>query len=213
MNIREVLQKPILRKWQFWVGLFGVIIIGSFLLKMIMVSTGMVVTTKEWFFSDSTNFTTWTRDSGSERNYVKSVTIRRDSTFTITSEVEGYGTVEMSGTFTVEGKYDMWKEDIKLYKELKQEYSPEKGKYSILRLKWSDGHSSFHVLGNPYAGIPYKLEKPGNCGSRGYTNFYDYILIGRTDDREKVRSLGVVYSTCQEMTGKMYKRSKWFVRQ
>jgi len=210
MNIREFIKKPIFRTWKFWVGFVVISVVASLLLQVAMVSTGMVISTKEWFFRDSTNFTTWTRDHGYERSYVKSVTLRKDSTFTIESEVEGYGTVEMSGTFTVEGDYDMWKEDISLYKELEKQ--GVSGKYSRVMLKFNEGTSSFHVLGNPYLGMPYRLEKPGQCGSRNYRNFYDYILIGRNEDRSKVTRLGVVYSTCQEMTGKMYKHCEWFTR-
>jgi hypothetical protein len=175
---------------------------------------GGSVSYNEWFFADSSNFTTWgnIRRSGYERHYTKSITLRPDSTFTIVDYVEGYGDVQLTGKYSASGIYDIRKNDITLYKDLELEYrTPEKGKYARLMLKW-DAESSYHVTGNAVLGMSYKLTRPGYCGSRNYRNYYDYILLDESDDGKKVENLGVIHMSCQEGTGKTYKYVEWFGR-
>jgi len=168
----------------------------------------------EWFFSDPTNCTTWTRDPGYAKSYVKNVTLRNDSTFTIESVVDGYGTVELSGKFSVDGEYDFYNDHITLFKDIESNGGliSKNGTYSRLLLKWDNDVSSFHVTGNPVLGMPYNLEKPGYCGSRNFRGFHDFLLVSLSEDREKVENIGVIYYGCQEGTGKRYNYGEWMKR-
>lgn len=207
MDIKEILKKPIFRSWKFWVG---VIIVFVVLPRL----GGGGGSSKEGFFSDSTNFTTWTRDPGYAKSYVKSLTLRKDSTFTIEYEVDDYGTVDLSGTFSYDGEYNFYKDHIILFKDIQENAGlvSEKGTYSRLLLKWNDDVSSFHVTGNAFLGIPYKLSKPGYCGSRNFEGFHDFLLIEQSEDRKKVLNVGVIHYSCQERTGKRFNYCTWMKR-
>jgi hypothetical protein len=139
----------ILKKWWFWVGIF---LIGLVMQKC---GGGGSISYKEWFFNDSTNFVTWKNGNvGYARTYLSDLTLKKDSTFKLNFNVEGYGPVELSGKFTVAGMYNIADADYLLKKELEL----DKNEYLKLDIKWDNDVSSFDVLGNPYVGLPYRLE-------------------------------------------------------
>jgi len=193
----------ILKKWWFWAAIF---VVGLILQKC---DSGGGMSYKEWFFSDSTNFTTWKNGSvGYARTYLNELDLKKDSTFKLNFMVEGYGPVELAGKYSVAGMYNIADADYLLKKELEL----DKNEYLKLDIKWDGDVSSFDVLGNPYVGLPYRLEKPGSCGNRQYHGCRDYFLVGEDTEGKKVTSIGVVYTSCQEGTGKRFNYIKWLVR-
>lgn len=171
--------------------------------------SGESISYKDWFFNDSTNFVTWKNgDVGYARTYLSDLNLKKDSTFKLNFNVEGYGPVELSGKYTVAGMYNIYDADYLLKKELKL----DKNEYLKLDVKWDSDVSSFDVLGNPFVGLPYRLEKPGSCGNRHYHGCYDYFLVREDSEGKKVTSIGVVYTSCQEGTGKRFKYIDWLVR-
>jgi hypothetical protein len=195
--------KPFWKKWWFWVG---IALAGLVLQKGGSTSS---ISYKEWFFKDSTNFATWKNSNvGYARSFLNSLTLHKDSTFVLIYVVEGYGPVQLTGRYAIGGMYNIHEEDYLLKKEL----NLREKEYRKIDVKWDNETSSFNVLGNPYVGMPYRLVKPGTCGNRNYNNFYDYFIITEDPEGKQVASIGVIYMSCQEGTGKQYRYINWLER-
>jgi len=149
-----------------------------------------------------------------ESQYVKSISLRQDSSFLITILMDECGETTFSGKWSLDSEaYRLRESDYSKWAALDRDlyYGAEKLQHAFrtVSLHFTGDIHSADCPGNGIVGIPYRLGKPGICGNRNYLSVDEKVLVVFSEDKDGVRlpsidKLIVVEYGCQESSGKRF---------